>query len=274
VNNADFPTRRITLGELVDLLKLSIESAVQACSGFRYDFYEPRDRYSVLLLYRIIDQARAVVVMAEATAYVAIPIVARSALDAYADIANLGDYPRYWENLDAVDAIKWKPLLERASRGGNPVLKALGEDKLLPIGRRKYAQELKELRARGVEALGVDVRFERAGLTNEYESTYALLSAEVHNNISSLQSRYIDWDEERAWMTKQGVTSKHSHEYELPCTLTMTEIVLRSAEKVLRLFGHGVAVLSRPNRELERMWQRAQAEEGELPTPNALPNVG
>lgn len=268
MRNAEFIEQRITLVQLVDLLKRAIGSAVHACDGFRYDFYEPRDRYAVLLLYRIIDQARAVVALAEANAYVAIPIVARSALDAYADIANLADHPRYWENLDAIDASKWKPLLERASQGRNLVLKALSEDKWLPVGRRKYAQELKELRAKGVEALGVDVRFERAGLTNEYESTYAFLSAEAHNNISNLQSRYIDWDDEKAWMTPQGVMSTRSHEFELPCTLTMSEIVLRSTEKVLKLFGHGVAALSGPNRELERMWQRAQAEESGSSVPN------
>jgi hypothetical protein len=271
VHSASHPPRPIALGELVELLKHSIDSAVQSCAGLRYDFYEPRDRYAVLLLYRIIDLARAVVVLAEGHASVAIPTVARSALDAYADIANLGDHPRYWENLDAVDASKWKPLLERASRGGNPALRAFSEDKLLPIGRRQFARELKALRASGVEALGVDARFERAGLTNEYESMYTFLSAEVHNNISSLQSRYIDWDEEKAWMTKPGVPSQHRHEFELPCTLTMSEIVLRSTEKVLRLFGHGVAVLSGPNRELERMWQRAQAEENKPPSSSAPP---
>jgi hypothetical protein len=41
----------------------------------------------------------------------------------------------------------------------------------------------------------------------------------------------------------------------------MSEIVLRSTEKLLRLFGHGIAVLSAANEELERISQLALAED-------------
>jgi hypothetical protein len=51
--------------------------------------------------------------------------------------------------------------------------------------------------------------------------------------VSSLQSRYIDWDESHAWVVAPGETSRHSHHYEVACTLTMSEIVLQSTEKVL-----------------------------------------
>lgn len=197
--------------------------------------------------------------LARAGAVTAIPIITRSALDAYTDIANLAEHPRYWENLIALDAAKWKALLERTSQGENPVLKGLSHDALLPAGRRKYARKLKALRAKGVHSLGIAERFDRAGLTHEYESVYSILSDEVHNNVSVLQSRYIDWDE--AWIVPQGEVSENAHHYELPCTLTMGEIVLRSTEKLLRLFGHGIAVVSQPLRDLELIWSRAQAED-------------
>jgi hypothetical protein len=251
----------ITLTELVEFLKLSIDCAVRACAGLRYDFYAQRDRYAVLLLYAVIDDARAVVALAKAGTHSVIPIVTRSALDAYADIANLCDHADYWKYLEEADASKWKKLLEHASRGDNPALKNLSEDNVFPIGRRQYSQDLKTLRAQGVGSLGIETRFERAGLTNEYESIYGLLSAEVHNNISTLQSRYLDWDDDRAWITAHGESSDHQHHYEPPCTLTMSEIVIRSTEKVLRLFGHGIAVLSAANSELERIWKLAQVED-------------
>jgi hypothetical protein len=251
----------LTLNELIEFLELSVQCAVRAGVAFRYDPAEPRDRFAVLLLYAVLDHARAVLTLAKARVFPAIAVVTRSALDAYVDIANLGDHPRYWEDLMAVDAAKWQTLLERASRGGNPVLRGLSADTLLPVARRKYAREIKALRARGVKELGIGERFKNAELTNEYESVYSILSSETHNNISSLQSRYIDRNENEAWIVQPGETSKHAHHYELPCTLTMAEIVLRSTEKVLRLFGHGVAVVSQPLRELERIWGLAQAEE-------------
>jgi hypothetical protein len=215
----------------------------------------------VLLLWAVLDYGRDVVTLIQAARYAAIAMVARSALDAYTDIANLGDHPNYWEHDTAADASSWKQLLERASRGGNPMLKGLSENDLLPVGRRKNAQELKALQAKGVEKLSIDERFKRAQLTNEYESMYSLLSSEVHNNISGLQSRYIDWDEKSAWLVPTGETSSHSHHYEDACTLTMSEIVIQSTEKVLRLLGHGTAVMSPARSQLECIWKRAQAQE-------------
>jgi Family of unknown function (DUF5677) len=252
---------RLTLAELIEFLELSVQSAVTACSGFRYDLSGPRDRFAVLLLYVILDYARAVVALAKADAFAGIPVVARSALEAYVDIANLCDHPGYWKHLVVVDASKWKQLLERASRGDNPALKALSDDALLPVGLRHYSEELEKLRAEGVRPLRISERFERAGLNREYESTYAILSDETHSNVSGLQGHYLDYDDSKAWIVKQGEVSTHSHHYELPATLTTAEIVLKSTEKLLRLFGHGTAVLSEAYRELDGIWARAQVDD-------------
>jgi hypothetical protein len=97
---ANPPGERLTLEELTAFLKMSLECAERACSnGLRFDFYEPRHRYAVLLLWTVLDYARDVIALAQAARYGAIAIVTRSALDAYADIANLGDHPDYWEHL-------------------------------------------------------------------------------------------------------------------------------------------------------------------------------
>lgn len=253
---------RLSLEELTNLLGLSLECAERACAnGLRFDFYEPRHRYAVLLFRAVLDHASDIVALNKATRFGAVAIITRSALDAYADIANLGDHANYWEHLAAADASSWKPLLERASQGKNAVLRALSEAEVLPVGRRQNAQELKALQAKGVEKLDIAERFRRAGLTNEYQATYAILSAEAHNNVSGLQSRYIEWDEGSAWIVDVGQESRHRHYYETACTLTMGEIVIQSAEKVLKLLGHGIAVMGPARLQLEQIWARAQAEE-------------
>jgi hypothetical protein len=255
-------SKRLTVEELTGFLELSLECAERACAnGLRFDFYEPRHRYAVLLLRVVLDHARDVVALNKAARFGAVAIITRSALDAYADIANLGDHASYWEHLVAADASSWKPLLERASQGKNPVLKALSEDDMLPVGRAHYAQELKAMQAKGVAKLDIGERFQRAGLTNEYEATYAILSAEAHNNVSGLQSRYIDWDENSAWIIDVGQESRHRHHYETACTLTMSEIVIQSMEKMLRLLGHGIAVMGPARLQLGQIWAQAQAEE-------------
>jgi hypothetical protein len=252
----------LTMEELSSFLELSLECAERACAnGLRFDFYDPRHRYSILILRAVLDYARGIVALNRAARYSGVAPITRSALDAYTDIANLGDHPDYWQHLAAADASSWKQLLERASHGKNPVLRAFSRDELFPIGRRHTAQELKALEARGIDKLGISERFQQAGLTHEYESVYAILSAEMHNNVSSLQSRYIDWDESRAWVVAPGETSRHSHHYEDACTLTMSEIVIQSTEKVLTLLRHGTAVMSPARSQLEQIWKRAQTEE-------------
>jgi hypothetical protein len=256
-------TPLLTHKDLIAFLEQSVQWAVGVCADLRYDAEVPRDRFAVLLLYAVIEHGRAVLTLAKAGVFPAIAVVTRTALDAHVDIANLAEHPHYWENLTAVDTSKWQVLLQRASRGDNPVLKGISEDAMLPVGRRKFARELKVLRAKGVKELGIAQRFKQAELTKEYESIYTILSGEVHNNISSLQGRYIDRDDESGewWIVQADETSKRAHHYELACTLTMAELVLRSTELVLRLFGHGVAVVSGPLRELERIWALAQKEE-------------
>jgi hypothetical protein len=46
----------------------------------------------------------------------------------------------------------------------------------------------------------------------------------------------------------------------------MGEIVIRSAEKLLKLFGHSTAMLSDVNVELARIWSLAAAEDADVTT--------
>jgi hypothetical protein len=117
-------------------------------------------------------------------------------------------------------------------------------------------------RKRGFSKLDIKERFERAGLTDEYDSVYQMLSAEAHNNISHLRSRYFCLIDDRIVLRKTVKGMLPGHRYEHACTLSISEIVIRSTEKLLRRCGHGVAVLSDANRKLERKQQLARAQDG------------
>jgi Family of unknown function (DUF5677) len=255
----EFP--EVPLEQLVGFLSLSIDSSVRAAAAFRCDVADPRHRYAIMLLYALTDHARVTLTLAQAGVFTGIGPITRCAIDAYADLCNVCDHPRYFKHLDAASAFHWRRLLERASAGRIAALRGLTESELLPVGRKRFATELKALKAEGVEPLGIEERFERAKLTDEYQSLYAILSAEAHNNIAELQSRYVDGDQEDAWLVPPGQFSRGDHNYGRPCTLTMGEMIVKGTEKVLRLLGHGVAVISSAGRELERIAELTQAEE-------------
>jgi hypothetical protein len=56
------PAPPLTLDELIGFLELCVRSAMTACAALRYDPHEPRDRFVVLLLYAVLDQARAALI--------------------------------------------------------------------------------------------------------------------------------------------------------------------------------------------------------------------
>lgn len=251
----------VRLAQLVGFLELAIQCSVRACSAFRCDVAAPQHRYAILLLYALTDHARVTLGLARAAAFTGIGPITRCAIDAYADLCNVCEDPRYFKHLDAASAFHWKKLLERASAGRIATLKALTDSPLLAAGRKRFTVELKTLKAQGIEPLEIGERFKRANLTDEYQSLYAILSAEVHNNVAELQSRYIDGDDDSAWLVRPGHFGKHDHNYGRPCALTMGEMIVKGTEKVLRLFGHGIAVISNASRELDRISALAKAEE-------------
>jgi hypothetical protein len=65
------------------------------------------------------------------------------------------------------------------------------------------------------------------------------------------------------WLVGPGEFSRNDHNYGRPCTVTMGEMVVKGTEKVLRLFGHGVAAISAADRELQRIAALASAEDEE-----------
>jgi hypothetical protein len=237
--------RNVSLPRLLGLLRLCVQRTEVAIAQMRFDASVPTDRDLIALLLGIADYSRGVIAAGNARTFAVITGATRSALDAYVDIANLCDDPGYWKHLDAADSGSWTPVLQAASRGGNPFLKGIAESEFLIPGRSLFAKRRKALESAGIKKLEIKERFQRAGLTNEHEAAYGFMSAEAHNNVSFLVSRYFELSEDTITLRRPDRENLKSAHYELPCTLLMSEILLRSTEKVLRHFGHGVAVLSK-----------------------------
>ena len=232
------------LPELIDLLRLCLRSVEGAIPQIRFDIYNPTDRYLIAMLLAVRDYAHGVIALADAKTTGAMPGTVRSALDAYVDIANLCDHTVYWKHLEAADANSWSKVLQAASRPDNPFLRAIRESESLPVGRSHYAERLKELSSLGISKLDIGERFQMAGLKNEYESAYSLMSAEAHNNVSHLMTRYFDLTGDEIGLRQPGKETLESPRFDLSNTLLMSDILLHSTEKVLRHCGHGVAVLA------------------------------
>jgi len=258
------PPAATNLPELLGLLRLCITTVEAAIQQIRFDAYNPTDRYLVSMLLAVKDYAIGVLALGEARATAALPGTVRSALDAYVDIANLCDHTNYWQHLEAADANSWSKVLQAASTGKNPYLKAISESDAFIPGRSREATRLKELAVLGIRKLEIGERFEKAGLKNEWESAYSLMSAEAHNNVSHLVTRYFDLVSDEIGLRQPGNEMLESPGFDLSNTLLMSDILLHSTEKVLRHCGHGVAVLATARRQFEPLAERVMKADSEL----------
>jgi len=250
----------IEVAHVVPVLRLSLEQASDAIPHIRVDPDSPTGEYCLGLLLTIFDHGRSVIALADAGAHSGIPIITRSCLEGYVDIANLCDRPDYWKHLLLMDTSEWKQFFDIARQGNNPSLTAWkGHPKLEPA-RKMYAKQLQELISAGVTRLSVAKRFEHAELKHDYEASYALLCAAAHNNVSNFHNRYFYADGERLRLREPGKTYPRALRYEAPCVLTTAEMVLRSTEKVLKRCGHGTAMLWEANAAVDQMHEAFKRE--------------
>lgn len=104
----------------------------------------------------------------------------------------------------------------------------MSESELLVPGPRHYSGTKRALETDGIRKMDNKERFAKAGLRNDLESFYALLSADVHNNVSDVVNRFFDIQDDRIVLREQTREHTPTPHFELPCTLTMAEIVLRA----------------------------------------------
>jgi len=75
------------------------------------------------------------------------------------------------------------------------------------------------------------------------------------------------------YSSQEGKGSNQRHHYEVPCTLTMSEVVLRSTEKLLRRFRHGMAVLYDGDKKFETDLEAGYRGERDDETARVEPQV-
>jgi len=130
-------------------------------------------------------------------AYIAIPSIFRSLLEAYVDFINLVQNPKYGYYLDYAYYTQWLKLLDAAESGRNAFLASISDDAMRPWFRRTLENALSELVSKGYKK-GLDnvEKFRMAGMEAEYRSLYNFLCCDSHNNIRALIGRHIEFDDD------------------------------------------------------------------------------
>jgi hypothetical protein len=239
------------LKQITALLQLCVERAARAAEHLRFSFGNKTDLACAVLLLALIDHGRSVLALLAAKAYPGVPVIGRSAIEAYIDICNLCSDPGYWPYLDADGVATFSEYDRLARSGENPILAPLAKTPEIKEIRRNYAQRRQALGRRKIKKLRILDKFERAKMGAAYTSYYGLISSETHNGLENLLSRYVATEGKQLRVRQPG--EQAGHRYEAPVSLTVSEAIIRGTEKVLVHCRHGTAAMAEASAELERI---------------------
>jgi hypothetical protein len=197
---------------------------------------EPSNVYALMLYFTLIECARSILVLRQHSLIAGVSGIARCALDAFVDLKNLLRFPTYWRNLEAADAAAWKKILETASVPTNQFLSAISNDPRLPWFRKEIKKRLAAAATNNAPTLDAETRFEKASLTAEYKALWRFLSADHHNNISSLRFRHT----QRRGGKEELKLYSGGGGYSGSVALTLSEMIMFASEYLHDEFGTGI----------------------------------
>ena len=145
----------------------------------------------VSLYCSIVEYSDTLIKLNEEKKSIAMPLLARSMLEAYIDLVNLADDKSYGYNMDASYLHEWLRLVKATSEN-NPFLEGVSDVDGYPEQIARWETELAKLKKNGFGKLNNFERFEKAGNINEYRSIYNILCSYSHNNIRALIDRHYE----------------------------------------------------------------------------------
>lgn len=161
----------------------------------------PQHLIVVALCCRMIELAEVFLsLMGKKGAISALPGIVRSLLEAYADLINLKNDPRYLAQMKSSFYRMKKKIAHSSlcSSQENPYLAPICDEVDVETLLQEIDDEIEECIAEGAaKRFTIEDKFSKAGLVNEYQSVYVLLCNHAHNNIFELERRHIEICEKR-----------------------------------------------------------------------------
>ena len=159
-------------------------------------FYKviPQHSYLMSMHCSIIELSSCCIELLKIGQATAVPVIARSVLEAYADLKCLLLDENHWRFMHARH-LKDKAKFIKVASEGNQLLADYSRQINAEGELSAVQEELAGLKAEGIEPIKhISDRFKKAGMEAEYKSMYALLCNEAHNSQSALVSRHLEAD--------------------------------------------------------------------------------
>lgn len=121
-----------------------------------------------------------------------VPILLRTVLEAFADFKSLSKDDKYVNFMEASHVCEWLRVLKEAKKDSNPYLGKISKMSELEEVINNNEKIIEELKSKDYSPLSHFDRFDKAGMENEYRSSYNFLCSHSHNNVRALNDRHTE----------------------------------------------------------------------------------
>lgn len=182
--------------EVYEFLKRAHDSVQPLSEHIYFDKTNRLHSHIIFLYGSIIELTGSCILLIEHGLMAAVPVILRSILEAYVDLHNLIEDPRYGYSMEISDLEGSLVIMKEEIFGSNKYLSGDAKSKQKCLQHKQRIEgDLKALRSRGHKYMSIKKRFEKAGMLDEYKSIYTILSSETHNNLIALIKRHTEINE-------------------------------------------------------------------------------
>lgn len=153
--------------------------------------------FGLISLYgSLIELAGCILTLMKNQGKLGVPTLFRTFLETYVEFHNLVLDPTYGYIIEANDLKEELNMLRAARDTRSPYLLSIADlpDLATIIANRE--KELDRLKVKGYKPISIYLRFERAGMVDQFRSIYKLISTEAHSNKRALISRHAEIKED------------------------------------------------------------------------------
>jgi hypothetical protein len=237
--------------EFLEFLKRAHDESQLLSQEIRFDKEHALHRHVIALYGSIIELTGSAILLVDKRLLSGTPVLLRSILEAYVDLCNLIENPRFGYALELSYIKEWLKILHEAQGGRNEYLLAISEAPLLPDSIAQWQSRKRKLEAEGHRSLTIEQKFQRIGMEKEYKSIYNSLCCDAHNNLRALVDRHIEIGQADFEVVFYKAYTPEDGALEVG---TNAELLIRASEKVHQFFdSHVMEKIAALRSELNRL---------------------
>jgi len=180
-----------TAKEILVYFEKELEEVMSLATELKFDSSHALHQHVISLYGSIIEFSSTIKELYKSGHHSAIPVVLRSILEAFVDLKNLCQDPKYGYSLTINSNKESLKFLKAAKDNQHVYAELVARDPDVDQHINNFEKEINSLRNKGNKGVSIRCKFEKVGMAYEYQTIYSMLCAATHNDIRALSARHM-----------------------------------------------------------------------------------